>query len=414
MQCAGAIGGGETLARLPFLPFISERARVRGVCRMREVLLPAGEVDKSTPEKVIRVQGSASHGGYRTMPNRIVSRVRTELRGAEKDVFSYIWTRTTGFQRFERQIPISEFVENSTSQERSIGDALLRLEKRDWITIRRNGNRPNIYGVDLRLLEDYGCLENLPTDGGESPEDLPVEDGKSASANFADQTPAPKDQELRKSLNKNTHDTPLNRSGVEAENEHRLVEEEGCEGAVLQPEIPEQEIREQECEAAYRSYFDPHHETGEPKEQDRRRFDSQPEIGPDPLSQKLKYCGMFRRNILKVTQEYSADYLWAVVRNFEADMREEHNVKSFPGVLSWRIRNGVVSWEKDSWVSAAQGEFDEWITVDKSRLLGVLECAALEQNLELGSVMRKLDLHGVSYGDMRELASIQVRSDFHD
>ena len=263
------------------------------------------------------------------------------------------------FRKLEREIPFREFVENTSYQERSIGNAILWLEENGWLSVRRNGGRANIYGVAMQLLEDANCLVDLPSDSG-----------KSQSAKIADENsspPKPPYKDLR-SLKENTHSTPvLDTTSNRAE---------------------------PEPEEGYPGYF----------------F-SQPEIPDHPVAQKLKYCGLYPRNVLKLMSEYEPEYIWAVTRNFEQDMRERHNVRDFAGTLVWRIRNGITSWDADSWVSDVQREFNESVKSDRSRLLGVVEFAALEQKTEVQEVMSKLDLEGITHQDMQQWAQIEMGID---
>lgn len=359
---------------------------------------------ETTPEKQIRVSGA--YGGYSEKPHCITKRVNSELRGACGPVFSFVWERTVAFRIFDKQILLSDFVENISYGERSIRDAIHRLQENGWLTVRKNGNRAKIYGVAVQLLQDAGCLEDLPTDGGKS------QTAKQA-AKIADQNSPPLNPPLKdlKSLNNSTHSTPTNRCVPEAGENGPGPAAEGYEGYVVsQPEIPEQEP-----EDSYRTYFDPHAEIREPEpEQCYEGYAvSEPEIQiPDhPVAQKLRYCGLYPRSIVKFMRQYEPEHIMAIVENFEEDMGKPHNVKreNFPKVLYSRLRDDITSWGVDSWVSDVQDQFDESVGSDKSGLLGIVQYAALEQNLELRDVMSKLELQGISYDDLAKWAAVDVR-----
>ncbi len=358
---------------------------------------------ESTPEKVIRVPNSSAHGGFAMIPHSILSRAMSELRGVHPLVFLFVWEKTVSFRKFEAEIAFPEFVRNISYQERSIRDAILWLDENGWLSVRKNGSRPSIYGIAMQVLEEAHCLAYLLTDGGESPSVSPV--AKVAKLNSPPPCIPPK---ALRSLNKHTHNTPVNECIPEAEKNDAEPAAEGCEGyTVSQPKIPGQEP-----ENCYRTYFDPHAEIPEPEPQAEYEgyLASQPKIEiPDhPVAEKLKYCGVHRRNIVKLMSQHNPENISAVVENFERDMGQKHNVRDFAGVLVWRIRKGITTWERDSWVSDVQREFDESVKCDKTQLLGVVERAARRQNLDVQEVLSKLNVQGITCQDIEKFAAVDL------
>lgn len=327
---------------------------------MREISLsPETPHQETTPEKQIRVAGA--YGGYSQIPHDITKRANRELPGACSKVFSFVWERTVAFRKSEREIPFPEFVGHVNYGERSIREAIRWLDRNGWLSVRKNGSRPSIYGIAMQLLQDTGCLDDLPADSGKSPSVSPV--AKIATLNSPPHDPPLKDL---KSLKKNTHSTPvLDTTG---------------NGPGPEPE------------EGYRGYFD-----------------SQPKIPDDPVAEELKYCGVYPRTIVKLMDEFEPENILSVVENYKRDMKERHNVRDFAKVLVWRIRNGITTWDVDSWVSDVQREFDDSIGSDKSRLLGILAYAGLEQKLDVGEVLSKLDVQGISYDDLAKWAAVDVR-----
>lgn len=73
---------------------------------------------------------------------------------------------------------------------------------------------------------------------------------------------------------------------------------------------------------------------------------------PDhPVAEKLKYCGVYPRTIVKLFGQYDPESMWVIIKQFEWDMALAHNVQDMAATLVWRIRNGVTVWKSEDSVA---------------------------------------------------------------
>ncbi|MHA1949964.1 MAG: replication protein [Candidatus Thorarchaeota archaeon] len=70
-------------------------------------------------------------------------------------------------------------------------------------------------------------------------------------------------------------------------------------------------------------------------------------IPEHPVAEKLRYCGVYPKTIVKLFGSYDPEDMWQTIKQFEFDMAQSNNVEDMAATLVWRIKNGVTTWESE-------------------------------------------------------------------
>jgi hypothetical protein len=273
------------------------------------------------------------------------------LSGARLGVFLFVWDRTINFREFDAEIVFDDFDESIAGGSRTIRDSIRWLDENGWLSVQKNGNKPQIYGVDFGMLNSAGCLAEV------EPE-IQFDGGKSGVAKSAKQTEVP--SILRsKEKEEPKPSPPVVSTGIDPE------ESDQVSGSAF--EI--QKLEELEI-----------------------------------VRQMVSY-GVNKEIIAKAFMEKGEEWVTKIYREFNADVQKAHNMRSPAAVLASRLKTHDESWrvnEAERVNQVSQKRIDYWqCIIDRNyldnpeSLFWIVRDIAVEQQMGLKDILPLFNTYDV-------------------
>jgi hypothetical protein len=248
----------------------------------------------------------------------------------------------------EKEIPFPDFERSVAGGSRTIRESIRWLEENGWLTVRKNGNRPQIYGIVPGRLKAAGCLVEMESE-------IQADGGKSVLVNSAKQTEFPsilrfKEKEEPKPT------LPVASTGIEPE------ESDQVSGSAF--EI--QKLEELEV-----------------------------------VRQMLTY-GVNKTIIANAFMVKGDEWVDRIYREFNADVQKAHKMESKPAVLASRLKDFDETWRKlqmEPTYDVSPEVISDWQrTIDNNpddQIPWILRDCAMEVEIPLRKVVTLFDTHGV-------------------